>query len=36
MKPYHPEKLLETIHKALKIKGAQTGQKGEETVRLAI
>jgi DNA-binding response OmpR family regulator len=36
MKPYHPEKLLETIHKALKIKGAQTGQKVEETIGLAI
>jgi DNA-binding response OmpR family regulator len=36
MKPYHPERLLETIHKALEIKGAQTGQKVEETIGLAI
>lgn len=36
MKPYHPEKLLETIQKTLEIKGAQTGQKVEETIGLAI
>ena len=35
MKPYHPEKLLETIQKTLEIKGAQTGQKVEETIGLA-
>lgn len=32
MKPYHPEKLLETIDKALKIKGTQPGEKSEETI----
>ena len=32
MKPYHPERLLETIHKALEIKGAQAGQKVKEAV----
>jgi DNA-binding response OmpR family regulator len=35
MKPYHPEKLLETIQKTLEMKGAQTGQKVEETIGLA-
>jgi CheY-like chemotaxis protein len=29
MKPYNPEELMETIHQALEIKGAQTGQKVE-------
>jgi len=36
MKPYHPEELLETIHKALEIKGAQTGQKVGETIGMAL
>jgi DNA-binding response OmpR family regulator len=36
MKPYHPEELLETIHKALKIKGAQTGQKAGEATGMAL
>ena len=36
MKPYHPEKLLETIQKTLEIKEAQTGQKVEETIARAI
>jgi two-component system, OmpR family, alkaline phosphatase synthesis response regulator PhoP len=36
MKPYHPERLLETIQKTLEIKGSQTGQKVEETIGLAI
>jgi DNA-binding response OmpR family regulator len=34
MKPYHPEKLLETIQKTLEIKGAETGQKVEKTISL--
>jgi len=36
MKPYHPEKLLETIQKTLEIKATQSGQKVEETIGLAI
>jgi len=36
MKPYHPERLLETIHKALEIKGAQAGQKVKEAVGIAL
>jgi PleD family two-component response regulator len=32
MKPYQPERLLETIHRALEIKRAQTGPKVEETM----
>ncbi len=32
MKPYHPEKLLEIIRKALEIKEAQAGQNVEETI----
>jgi DNA-binding response OmpR family regulator len=35
MKPYDPEELLETIHKALEIKGAQTRQKVGQTIDLA-
>jgi len=35
MKPYHPEKLLETIHKALERKGAQGGQKVEKAIGTA-
>lgn len=35
MKPYHPEKLLETIHKVLEVKGAQAGQNVEETIGTA-
>jgi DNA-binding response OmpR family regulator len=35
MKPYHPERLLETIHRALEIKGAQAGQKVKEPIGLA-
>jgi CheY-like chemotaxis protein len=35
MKPYHPEELLETIHKALEIKGGQAGQKAEGTIGVA-
>ena len=35
MKPYHPEELLEIIHKALEIKGPQTGQKVEGTIGMA-
>jgi len=36
MKPYHPEELLETIHKALEIKGAQTGRKAGEAIGTAL
>jgi two-component system, OmpR family, alkaline phosphatase synthesis response regulator PhoP len=36
MKPYHPKKLLEIIHKALEIKGAQTGQRVGETIGMAL
>ena len=36
MKPYHPEELLETIHKALEIKGARTGQKAEESIDMVL
>jgi len=36
MKPYHPEELLETIHKALEIKGAQTGRKAGEAIGMAL
>jgi CheY-like chemotaxis protein len=36
MKPYHPERLLNTIHKALEIKGAQAGQKVKEAVGIAL
>jgi DNA-binding response OmpR family regulator len=32
MKPYHPEMLLETIHKALEIKGTQAGQEGAKKI----
>jgi len=32
MKPYHPEMLLETIQKALEIKGTQAEQKGDKTI----
>jgi CheY-like chemotaxis protein len=35
MKPYHPEMLLKAIHKALEIKGAQTGQNVEELIGTA-
>jgi DNA-binding response OmpR family regulator len=35
MKPYHPEMLLETIHKALERKGAQAGQKVEKAIGTA-
>jgi CheY-like chemotaxis protein len=35
MKPYDPEELLETMHEALEIKGAQTRQKVRETRDLA-
>ena len=35
MKPYNPEELLETIHKALQIKGTQEGQRVEETIGIA-
>ncbi len=36
MKPYHPEKLLETIDKALGIKGTQPGEKREETIGMIL
>jgi DNA-binding response OmpR family regulator len=32
MKPYHPEKLLETINDALEISGRQTGETVGETI----
>jgi DNA-binding response OmpR family regulator len=32
MKPYHPEKLLETINDALEISGRQTGETVRETI----
>ena len=32
MKPYHPEKLLKTIHKALEIKGTKAEQKVDKTI----
>jgi DNA-binding response OmpR family regulator len=32
MKPYHPEKLLETINNALEISGRQTGETVRETI----
>jgi DNA-binding response OmpR family regulator len=32
MKPYHPEKLLETINNALEISGRQTGETVKETI----
>src|SRR4030042_1066115 len=35
MKPYHPEELLETIHKALEIKGARTEQKAGKGIGMA-
>ena len=35
MKPYHPEELLETVHKALEIKGAQAGQKAGKAIGMA-
>jgi len=34
MKPYHPEKLLETVEKALETKGRQAMEKAEETAGL--
>ena len=36
MKPYHPEELLETIHKALEIKEAQTGRKTGEAIGMVL
>jgi len=36
MKPYQPEELLETIHKVLETKGAETGQKAERTIGAAL
>ena len=35
MKPYHPEQLLEAVHKALEIKGAEAGKNVEETMGIA-
>lgn len=35
MKPYHPEQLLEAVHKALKIKGAEAGKNVEEAMGIA-
>jgi len=35
MKPYNPEELLETIHKALEINRVQTGEKVEEAISAA-
>jgi DNA-binding response OmpR family regulator len=34
MKPYHPEKLLETINDALEISGRQTGETVREIIRV--
>jgi len=36
MKPYHPEELLETIHKALEINGARTRQKARESTGMVL
>ena len=36
MKPYHPEKLLETIHDALKIKGGEARKKVVEIVGMTL
>ncbi len=36
MKPYHPEELLETLRKALEIKGGQTRGKVEETIGITL
>ena len=35
MKPYHPDQLLETVHKALEVKGTEAGQNVEETMGIA-
>src|SRR3989304_9968675 len=35
MKPYHPQQLLEAVHKALEIKGAEAGKNVEETMGIA-
>jgi CheY-like chemotaxis protein len=35
MKPYHPERLLEAVHKAMEIKGAEAGKNVEGTMGIA-
>ncbi len=35
MKPYHPERLLKAVHKALEAKGAEVGKNVEETMGIA-
>ncbi len=36
MKPYQPEKLLETIHRVLESKGAQTGERPGGTINAVL